>query len=392
MSPQESVDLLDAVAVAVVVADHAGRIVRVNPYASRLFGGRPRDLREAGLQHLGATARARRLDASSFDARVEVENLDGDRLLLTVTERDPEPDIHVLASVGMGTWDWHIPSGRVVYDSHWQQMLGYADDELPAHLSAWEHLVHPQDRDRVEAALQAHLCGRVDVYACEHRCRHRDGHYVWVLDTGRIIERDSSGRPLRAAGIHMDITERKRQEHQREALLAELERAYAALRELARQDDLTGVGNRRALAEATDRAWLGCVSRGEPMALAIVDLDGFKEHNDSVGHAAADRSLQRAALAMSGAVRSRDTITRFGGDEFVVVLPGAGTHAARQAGERLRAAVAGSTAVTASVGVAVWVPGCPIRDPRELFDAADAALFGAKSAGRDLVRVHPGCA
>jgi diguanylate cyclase (GGDEF)-like protein len=126
------------------------------------------------------------------------------------------------------------------------------------------------------------------------------------------------------------------------------------------------------------------------MALAIVDLDGFKEHNDSVGHAAADRSLQRAALAMSGAVRSRDTITRFGGDEFVVVLPGAGTHAARQAGERLRAAVAGSTAVTASVGVAVWVPGCPIRDPRELFDAADAALFGAKSAGRDLVRVHPG--
>jgi diguanylate cyclase (GGDEF)-like protein len=206
---------------------------------------------------------------------------------------------------------------------------------------------------------------------------------VWVLDTGTVIERDPGGRALRASGIHLDVSDRKRQEAEREGLIAELERTQARLNDLARIDELTGLGNRRVLREAMDRAWLGVVSRGSSVAVLVIDLDGFKSHNDLHGHIHADAVLRSVAMAMSSVVRSRDTLVRFGGDEFVAVLPDADPEVAMAAAERLRRAIRHHCDVTASVGVAVGVPGCGIHDPDMLFAAADKALYAAKAAGRD---------
>lgn len=114
-----------------------------------------------------------------------------------------------LAGADLGLWDWHIPSGQVSFNERWAAMLGYRLDEVPPHVSSWELLVHPDDKAAVEAALKPHLEGRTPAYASEHRLRHKDGHWIWVLDQGKVVERDAAGQPLRAVGTHLDITAAK---------------------------------------------------------------------------------------------------------------------------------------------------------------------------------------
>ena len=256
--------MLDAVSAAVVLADDQGRVIRMNSYAHKVFRGRPTELREVGLESQAGEQTVRRMDGSSVTASVAVTVIDDGLSVLTVSEWDGHNEYARLDlnAFGVGTWDWHIPSGDLHFDRRWLEMLGYQQGELDYDLEAWERLVHPDDRDRVDEELRAHLAGRTPTYRCEYRCRHRDGHYVWVLDTGTVIERDATGRPLRASGIHLDITDRKRQDVEREELIAELERTRDRLKDLVRIDELTGLGNRRVLAEAMDRAWLGQADPG----------------------------------------------------------------------------------------------------------------------------------
>lgn len=109
----------------------------------------------------------------------------------------------------MGTWDWNITTDQVVYNRRWAEMLGYDLAELDPHMHSWEQLLHPDDLFIVNRVIQDHLIGLTHSYSTEHRLRHKEGHWIWVLDKGRVIERDSSGNPLRACGTHLDITDRK---------------------------------------------------------------------------------------------------------------------------------------------------------------------------------------
>ena len=111
-----------------------------------------------------------------------------------------------------GVWDWDVPSGRMVYNSAWATMLGLELDQVEADQTTWQRLVHPDDLDRVEPLLAAHLRGDLPDYETEVRLRHADGHYIWVLDRGRVVERDAQGVPVRMAGTHRDITVRKQAE------------------------------------------------------------------------------------------------------------------------------------------------------------------------------------
>ena len=116
---------------------------------------------------------------------------------------------HVLDGSNDGAWDWHLPSGRVHFSERWAAILGYRVADLPPLVGAWEALVHPEDRDTVMAHLGAHLRGHTPHYECEHRLRHRDGHWVWVLDRGKVVERGADGVAIRAAGTHTDVSDRK---------------------------------------------------------------------------------------------------------------------------------------------------------------------------------------
>ena len=108
-----------------------------------------------------------------------------------------------------GVWDWDIPGDRMVYNQAWATMLGLDLSEVEPDQSTWRSLVHPDDSERVETLLQAHLRGDLPNFETEVRLRHARGHYLWVLDRGRVVGRDENGVPVRMTGTHRDITVRK---------------------------------------------------------------------------------------------------------------------------------------------------------------------------------------
>lgn len=123
-----------------------------------------------------------------------------------------------------GLWDWHLPSGEIVFNEQWAEIAGYSLNELePTSIQTWIDLCHPDDLKQSNEQLEEHFLGKTDCYRCEVRMKHKDGSWVWVLDQGKVVERDGEGKPLRVAGTHIDITKEKRSE----ALLA-AERDLAA--------------------------------------------------------------------------------------------------------------------------------------------------------------------
>ena len=123
-----------------------------------------------------------------------------------------------------GVWDWNIQTGEVFFSRRWTESLGYSAEDVPLHISFWESIVHPDDLPRMRAVLQAHLDGHTPTYECQNRLRMKSGVYRWNLDRGKVVERDSNGKPLRMVGTDTDITERKQVEdalHEREAQLQE---------------------------------------------------------------------------------------------------------------------------------------------------------------------------
>ncbi|WP_051142093.1 sensor histidine kinase [Paucidesulfovibrio longus] len=128
-----------------------------------------------------------------------------------------------------GLWDWNIPRNEAYYSPRWFTMLGYEPDSLPPHVETWENLLHPDDKERVLAELQAHLRKSEDEFTSEFRMRTQDDGYRWILTRGQVSERGAQGEPLRMAGTHQDITDRKEAEALREELINELEEKNAEL-------------------------------------------------------------------------------------------------------------------------------------------------------------------
>jgi diguanylate cyclase (GGDEF)-like protein/PAS domain S-box-containing protein len=248
----------------------------------------------------------------------------------------------------------------------------------------WHELLHEEDHPDVTRVLAS--VGRDEPHRFTFRMRRGDGTWRWF--DARIRQSDGldgAGAPL-VVGTFRDVTDVRDRE---EGLLART----AELDALARTDPLTGLANRRELDERLAAAWRTSVRRSEPLGLLIVDVDRFKAYNDRHGHLAGDRCLARVAAAVTTAAhRPDDTCGRYGGEEFVVVLPGTDLDGAARVGERVRAAVAArasaddgvGTPVTVSVGAASCRPGDGAHLDR-LFAAADTALFAAKDAGRDTV-------
>jgi diguanylate cyclase (GGDEF)-like protein len=161
---------------------------------------------------------------------------------------------------------------------------------------------------------------------------------------------------------------------------------------------VTGLANRRRLEEVLTAQWQRAARSGQPLALAMVDIDHFKAYNDHYGHTAGDRCLQSVAAELRRTVRDEDLPARYGGEEFVIVMPDTDAEGARRVAERLRAAIASlaephrlvpDRVVTVSVGVATTVP-TPDDLAETLMERADAELYRAKLAGRNRVRVSPG--
>jgi diguanylate cyclase (GGDEF)-like protein/PAS domain S-box-containing protein len=249
----------------------------------------------------------------------------------------------------------------------WEDALGWTPEELMA--KPFIEFVHPEDR---EPTVVADTESRTsDVTQFENRYRTKSGEWRWLLWSSR-----SDGRRIYA--VAKDITDRKQSEDERKR---QLETSEA----MARTDALTGLPNRRAWDEEVQRELARAERHGLPMSLALLDIDHFKAFNDEHGHQAGDELLIEAGQAWRLELRVTDFIARYGGEEFGVLLPACPEDQAVAILERVRAGTPGGQ--TCSAGVAGWIA---TQSGADLINRADAALYAAKSAGRDRTVVAGG--
>ena len=133
-----------------------------------------------------------------------------------------------LESAGLGVWDANLVTGQCYYSSTWKKMLGYREDELGDSGDLWLELIHPDDKQRAIKSGERHIAGEIPQIETEFRLRHKDGHWVWVLDRGRVVEWDATGKPTRMIGVQTDITEQKNTAHQLELLNERIQLALDA--------------------------------------------------------------------------------------------------------------------------------------------------------------------
>ncbi len=245
----------------------------------------------------------------------------------------------------------------------WRRTLGYAPGELEGRRLL--ELTHPEDHGLALDRARELFAG-ADSVDLETRVRAKDGSWHWLL-TSSSFAADEGLVYSRSA----DITERRRLAAEREELLAKVEG-------MARHDALTGLPNRRLLDEQVPRELARARRGGQPLCLAIVDIDHFKAYNDAHGHLAGDELLRGCAIAWDSELRGSDLLVRYGGEEFLVLLPDTTQEEAAAVVERLRAAT--PRGQTCSAGIAAWDG---VADIDGLISAADAALYRAKDAGRD---------
>lgn len=273
-----------------------------------------------------------------------------------------------------GLWDWDLVRDRCDFSPRWRAMLGLEHTPLLPLAREWLDRVHPDDAARLRAELEAHLAGNSPRLESEHRLRHADGSWRWVLVRALVL-RERGERPSRLAGSMTDISARKSAEED--------------LRRAAMHDALTGLVNRAYFLDSLERAVARVQRRPDKtIALLFLDLDRFKQINDSLGHLAGDRVLTAIARRLHSCLRPGDILARLGGDEFAVLLDDLrdSTDATRVA-ERMQEALhaplrngLSEVVVTASIGIAFG--GAELQGHEELLRDADLAMYRAKASGK----------
>jgi PAS domain S-box-containing protein len=128
-----------------------------------------------------------------------------------------------LKGTGVGMWDWNIKTDKKIYSERWAEIIGYTLEELSSmNIDAWTQLTHPQDRKISDKLLEKHFAGETEYYISEVRMKHKNGNWIWLLDRGKVFEWDENGKPIRMVGTHLDITEHKKVEKERERMIKEL--------------------------------------------------------------------------------------------------------------------------------------------------------------------------
>lgn len=394
----------------------------------------------------------------------------------------------------LGLWDWNVRANTVFFSARWKAMLGFAEDEISDDLSEWESRVHPDDLAQVTTDVTAHLAGETGFYVNEHRMRCKDGHWKWIMDRGKVVERAPDGRALRMIGTHTDLTTLKQREealalnadvfsnssegivvcdadnrivsvnrafteitgyaseeaigrnprllssgrHDRAfyrdmwqrileagrwqgevwnrrrdgdlylqwltinvardrdgrvqhyyAIFSDITRrrqTEARISHMTHHDALTDLPNRVLLRDRIEHAIHQAERDRGALAVLFLDLDRFKNVNDSLGHGVGDALLVEVAHRICATVRHQDTVSRAGGDEFSLLLPDTDAEGAAHVAQKLIDAIGRPLTVeghemtpTPSIGIAIY-PG-DARDVDALLRASDSAMYRAKASG-----------
>lgn len=412
-----------------------------------------------------------------------------------ITQRRRLNDI--LIGTHAGTWEWNVQTGEVIFNERWAEIVGYTLAELaPVSINTWSSLAHPDDLAQSEVLLNKHFAGELPFYEVECRMRHKQGHWVWVLDRGKVASWTDDGKPLLMSGTHQDITTRKQTEeqlvqadivyrsssegimvcdaenrilavnpafttltgytaeeiigthpsilksgrqspdfyhalwdtlnrtgqwkgemwnrkksgeqyaeaitintvydtagkvHRRIAVFSDItekKKAEELMWTQANYDFLTGLPNRRLFIDRVEHEIRKAARNQSRLALFFIDLDRFKEVNDSLGHEAGDDLLREAARRIQFAVRSSDTVGRLGGDEFTALLSDireltAPEKIARNILESLKQPFQLNNKqvfIGGSIGITLYPDDAQSLD--DLFRFADKAMYVSKQSGR----------
>ena len=291
-------------------------------------------------------------------------------------------------NAGVAIWDWSVQTGETTFNEHWADIIGYKLEELsPLSIETWKKYAHPDDLKKSESLLIDYWAGNTQYYAFESRMKHKEGHWVWVYDTGQVIEWESPGVPKRMIGTHLDIT-------YQQSAIDNLNKENKELHGYSYLDLLTQLPNRRAYEERLISEVKASQRTKKELALLVIDVDNFKAYNDYYGHEKGDKALFRIAQAIKRALpRQTDFIARYGGEEMVVILPHTALDGAVVVAKKIHQHVNDENIkhpnsddygiLTVSIGIS-----STLSNYDELFNNSDMALYEAKRNGRNRYDIH----
>lgn len=280
-----------------------------------------------------------------------------------------------LEGAGDGVWDWNMQTDEVFRSARWNQIFGYEADDIGNTATAGRNLIHSDDLQQAIEKTNAYINGSNDSYVAEFRIRCKDGSWKWVLARGMLVSRTEDGKPLRMIGTHTDISAHKHSE--------------AQIFRLAHYDQVTKLPNRVLFLDRFAQDIKNARRNHQAITLIFLDLDRFKEVNDTLGHDMGDLLLQEAAQRLLSCVRENDTVARLGGDEFTVILNNLDYQTNTEIiAQKILDSIAEPfelgdelVYVSASIGISSFPEDG--QDTEMLLKNADQAMYAAKELGRN---------
>lgn len=277
-----------------------------------------------------------------------------------------------MESTGDGVWDWNVADNTVVFSEHWKNLLGFAGLSLSEIPATWHQRIHLDDANAVIDLHQQVLNGERVQYAIEYRMLCKDGSWTWVFDRGMVLMRDELGKPTRILGTFADITKIKQSE--------EVVWQYANL------DTLTGLPNRRLFFDRLEHEIHATKSPSQKLAVIFLDLDRFKEVNDTQGHDQGDKLLVQTGKRLVACVGIKDMVARLGGDEFVITLSDTKASHVELLAQRVLDVLSQPfqlddthAYVSASLGIAIFPDDATNKE--DLMKRVDQAMYASKQRG-----------
>ena len=280
----------------------------------------------------------------------------------------------------LGHWVFMNESNEVFFNNKKLISLGYDPENLPLSVSYdfFMDKIHPEDYMNVMNNMKRHFSNETIEYEIEYRIQNLNGEYIWHYDRGAVTKRDEEGNPIVIAGVSFDTSEKRRRE------LA-LEKTNEKLKVLVNTDVLTPAFNKRYLSDALNQLIESYAEHSEPFSLVMMDIDDFKIMNDTFGHLVGDEVLKSVVKAAVKSLKPTDIIARWGGDEFMILLPETNLEQAIELSKQILDSINEINfdkieTVKASVGIHAYSTGDTIL---ETVDKVDQMMYKSKQTQKN---------